>query len=146
MDGAVYQNDPDVVFLRSVNCALTETERELIALVNFLLAGQIFCSDAPHQLSPAGRALGRRMEELFDLLGDDEYGAVTLDRDVYRLESRSGKTAGLINLGNCPYPQSALSDPALRDLFATGRYLTDHRVKNRAGEWSFAPHSISIRV
>ncbi|MCL2233472.1 MAG: alpha-galactosidase, partial [Treponema sp.] len=47
LDGAVYISDPDVIFLRTKNCKLTETEKELIALVNFLLAGQIMFSDDP---------------------------------------------------------------------------------------------------
>ncbi|MDR1072687.1 MAG: alpha-galactosidase, partial [Treponema sp.] len=132
-DGVIYCNDPDVVFMRTRNCKLTENEKELIALVNFLLAGQIMTSDDPLHLEPADIQLAKRMAALYAALADDEYGAVRLDRDVFRLVSRSGKTTGVINLSNRPYP--------LREPLMNGQFLVDRR-KNGA----YAPHSISIQI
>jgi alpha-galactosidase len=150
LNGAVYLNDPDVVFLRSNNCRLTETEKELIALVNFLLADQIMYSDDPAELAESDLALAKRISALYDRLSGDEYGATQLERDVYRLESRSGKTAGLINLRGGPY-RLASTQPGAAKLFAAlerGEPLVDHRIGTRGpgGTMRFAPHSITMAL
>jgi alpha-galactosidase len=130
MNGTVYKNDPDVVFLRSKNCALTENEKELIALVNFLLADQIMLSDDVTVLDESDLALTRRIAALYDELSGDEYGAVMLQRDVYRLESRSGRVGGIINLSDKPFAPPP----------ETGAPLTARRLS----DGSLAPHSILI--
>jgi alpha-galactosidase len=144
MDGAVYVNDPDVVFLRSTNCKLREHEKELIALVNFLLGGQIMISDDPRRLKAADLALTRRITELYDLLADDEYGPLRLDRDVFRLDSQSGKIRGLINLRNRPYYLQPEKDPALFAFLSKGTCLVDHRLQPRRESAGFAPHTITL--
>jgi alpha-galactosidase len=135
MNGAIYINDPDVIFLRSGKCKLSVNEKEVIALVNFLLAGQIMFSDNPHGLTGADIALTRRIAELYHTLDGDEYGAVRIDRNVFRLESRSGRTAGIINLSRQPWRG------VLR-----GDFLIDRRCKRQSiqGGMLFAPHSITI--
>jgi alpha-galactosidase len=142
MDGAVYINDPDVLFLRSHNNKLKPREKELIALVNFLLAGQIMFSDDPLRLEPADLDLTRRIVALYDRLAEDEYGAVRIDREVFRLESRSGKTAGLINLSPGPYRLDRTREPLLSAAFVPGSFLLDHRVRGKP--LTFEPHSITI--
>jgi alpha-galactosidase len=137
LNGTVYINDPDVIFLRSKNCKLSENEKELIALVNFLLAGQIMFSDDPLHLTAADILLTQRIAGLYDTLGDDEYGAVRIDRDVFRLESRSGKTAGLINLSDKPWRPRNRREPCT--VLNRGEYLVDHRQG-----MLFASHSITI--
>jgi alpha-galactosidase len=102
MDGTVYLNDPDVIFLRSKNCRLTDNEKELIAMVNFLLGGQIMFSDDPGALTGGDLALTERISALYDRYAGDEYGAVRTGDDLYRLVSRSGRTGGIINLSNRP--------------------------------------------
>jgi alpha-galactosidase len=144
LNGTVYCGDPDVIFLRSKKCSLTENEKELIALVNFCLGGQIMLSDDPRQMSAADITLTRRLVKLFDILAGDEYGTVRLDRDVFRLESRSGKTAGLINLGNRPFRLKKEKDPALFAALGGGRVLTSHHPGTSPGELIFAPHTITI--
>ncbi|MDR2517125.1 MAG: alpha-galactosidase [Spirochaetaceae bacterium] len=144
MNGAVYQNDPDVIFFRTENCRLAETEKELVALVNFMFGSQIMLSDDPHRESAGGSALARRMAALYDELDNDEYGAHTIGKDVYRLESRSGKTAGVINLSSRAVPVTAVRDPSFRMMLASGRRLVDNRTRDSAGNDAFAPHSISI--
>jgi len=136
MNWTIYINDPDVVFLRSANCALDETEKECIALVNFLFAGQIMCSDNFSALTQADFSLIRRIQNLYEKLEGDEYGAVVLEKDVFLLESRSGKISGIINLKDKPFRQTS-------DLVHLngGTWLVDHRKQT-----GFAPHSISIRL
>jgi alpha-galactosidase len=149
MDGTVYINDPDVIFLRSQNCKLTGNEKELIALVNFLLGSQIMLSDDTRRQGAEDIALTRRVLGLYDRLADDEYGATRLVRDIFRLESRSGKTAGLINLSPRPFTLTADRDAALHAAFSRGTWLTDHRLKDhrlrsQGKDFTFAPHTISI--
>ncbi|GHT58207.1 hypothetical protein FACS1894109_12050 [Spirochaetia bacterium] len=148
MNGTVYINDPDVVFLRSNNCKLSENEKELIGLVNFLLAGQIMFSDDPLKLTEADLALTRRISDLYDKLAGDEYGAVMLEKDVYRLESRSGKTAGLINLRNKFFRLTAQNknteNAVLLSALSDDRALTDHRCQIKTDAITFESHSITI--
>jgi alpha-galactosidase len=149
MDGAVYINDPDVVFLRGKNCNLKPHEKELIALVNFLLAGQIMCSDDPGDLDEEAAGLTKRISALYDELSGDEYGAVQLEKDVYRLESRSGNITGLINLRGRPFTLDSREPRrnetgGLGAALLEGRFLTDHRLKKGRGPWRFGPHSITI--
>jgi len=134
MNGTVYINDPDVVFLRTANCALDETEKECIALVNFMFAGQIMCSDNFRTLEKADFLLIRRIQELYEKLDGDEYGAEALEKDVFLLESRSGKISGLINLKNTSCRLAADSQ-----LLNGGTWLVDHRKAT-----GFAPHSVSV--
>jgi len=134
MNGTIYINDPDVIFLRSANCALNETEKECIALVNFLFAAQIMCSDNFFALCEADLSLIKRIQNLYERLEGDEYGAVTLEKDVFLLESRSGKVSGLINLKNKPFRLTRDSGH-----FNGGTWLVDHRKA-----MGFEPHSISV--
>ncbi|MDR2135937.1 MAG: alpha-galactosidase [Treponema sp.] len=144
LNGVLFLNDPDVVFLRSANCRLTENEKELIGLVNFLLAGQIMCSDDPAALTGADLALAGRLSRLYDALAGDEYGAFTLEKDLYLLTSRSGKTSGLINLRGRPYALERKNAKKLYAAFGKGEILADHRLGAKDGAFVFAPHSITV--
>jgi alpha-galactosidase len=157
MDGTVYVNDPDVIFLRTRNCKLTEDEKELVALTDFLLGGQIMFSDNPLRLGEADRALTRRIAALYDRLEDDEYGATRIGKEVFRLESRSGRTSGLINLSPRPFvlgrnggpgAQTAEDRRLAAELYGAleaGSFLTDHRLKSSIPEsMAFAPHTITV--
>jgi alpha-galactosidase len=146
LDGTVYLNDPDVIFLRSKNCRLSENEKELIALVNFLLAGQIMFSDDPLHLTAEDINLTARILGLYDRLAGDEYGAVRIDRDVFRVESRSGKTAGLINLRGRPYRLDRRRLPELYTALAEGIPLIDRRQRAGPGFIAFAPRSITLKA
>jgi alpha-galactosidase len=146
LDGTVYLNDPDVVFLRSKNCRLSENEKELIALVNFLLAGQIMFSDDPLHLDAGDIGLTARILGLYQRLAGDEYGAARIDRDVFRLESRSGKSAGLINLRGRPYRLDRNREPELYTALAEGEPLTSRWRKMGPGLILCAPHSVSLVI
>lgn len=101
LDRSVFANDPDAIFLRSSGCALTHTEKELVALVALLFGSQLMTSDDLHDY-PAGDedAFTARIVDLFDRLSGDDYGATRLDEGVWRVRSRSGKVDGLINLSD----------------------------------------------
>ena len=144
LDGTVYISDPDVIFLRTKNCKLTETEKELIALVNFLLAGQIMFSDDPLHLEAADLTLTRRMNALYEMLESDEYGAVRIGKNAFRIESRSGKIAGLINLNSRPFRLERFQQPELFTALSTQRLLVDHRVRRTAETITFAARSITL--
>ncbi|MDR1786393.1 MAG: alpha-galactosidase [Spirochaetaceae bacterium] len=130
LDNTVFCSDPDVVFTRSVNCKLTEQEKELIAVVNFLLAGQIMFSDDPLRLSEADLAFTGRLLSLYERLSRDDYGAQRLDKDVYRILSRSGAIGGIINLSDAPYPAGE---------FQGSTFILDRRVNG-----AFPPHTVSV--
>ncbi|MDR3283635.1 MAG: alpha-galactosidase [Treponema sp.] len=98
LNGVVYINDPDVLFLRTKKCKLRKNEKLLIAVVNFLLGGQIMFSDDPLELTTADAALTRQVVSLYTELMDDEYGAVRTGRGMFRLESRSGRVTGVIDM------------------------------------------------
>ncbi|MDR0450480.1 MAG: alpha-galactosidase [Treponema sp.] len=144
LNGTVFLNDPDVVFLRSANCALTENEKELIGLVNFLLAAQIMSSDDPARLSGEDLALAGRLSRLYDALAGDEYGALSLEKDVYLLISRSGKTTGLINLRGRPFTLERKNAKKLCAAFAGGKFLADHRLGEKRGGFVFDSRSITL--
>jgi alpha-galactosidase len=141
LNGTVYINDPDVIFLRSKNCKLSENEKELIALVNFVMGGQIMFSDDPLHLKGPDILLTKRVVGLYEKLANDEYGAVRIDKDVFRLESRSEKISGIINLSNKAYKLNSQKDVKLHASFTQGIFLLDHR---KEGNMSFLPHTISI--
>ncbi|MDR1430234.1 MAG: alpha-galactosidase [Spirochaetaceae bacterium] len=142
MNKVIYINDPDVVFLRSKNCGLSETEKETIALVNFLLAGQIMFSDDPAFLSRGDLALTKQVSDLYEILSDDEYGAKRMDRDVFLLLSRSGRRTGLINLRKKNYTLDGTKETDI--FFNPGQaVLVDHCRRDR-GKISFAARSVTI--
>ncbi len=144
MDNSVYINDPDVVFLRTKNCKLSLHEKETIALVNFLLAGQIMFSDDPVNMEQEDIRLTKNIVRLYDDLANDEYGAVRLARDVFRLESRSGKTTGLINLRGRTFTLTPGMDEALFTSLSKSNIPVDHRCNSGQNRIGFLPHTISI--
>ena len=99
MNRSLYYSDPDVVFMRSVNCSLGSGEKELIAAVNFMFGSQIMISDDPGSFgSPGEKSLTERVLRLFDALEGREYGVVMLRRDLWRCFSRDESIRGIVNL------------------------------------------------
>lgn len=101
LDGAVFVNDPDVVFCRESRMRLSEREKELIAAVDRMLASQIMFSDDASEFGPEADFTGR-IATLFDRLEDFEFGAERAGRDLYRLFSRDDRIWGWVNLGDGP--------------------------------------------
>ncbi len=135
LDGTVFLNDPDVVFCRTNRMALGETEKELIALVDYLLASQLMFSDDTHDFgSPGEEAFTARIVALFDSLSGKDCGSLRLAKDIYSLFSRDGTLRGVVNLSDRAW-KSGGYDP--------DRSLVLHAA--RVGvELSFEPRSISL--
>lgn len=135
LDKSVFVSDPDVLFCRSVRIALTEKEKELIALVGFMLASQIMFSDDAETFGGPGEAeFTKRIIALFDELAGRRYGATAIGRDLYSIFSEDGAISGIVNL----------SDRRLAGMDPGGkRALVSHFVRNGACV-SFEPHSISL--
>jgi len=144
LDNTIFINDPDVVFLRTHNCKLTEQEKEVVALTNFMLASQVMFSDDPAQLSPQDIELTRRMSRLYDELSDDEYGVIRVKRDVFHVFSRSGTIQGLINLSNHNVSLRRNQVPELFDGIEKGRPLINHIVRMRKDSVAVCKHSITL--
>ncbi|MDP3180128.1 MAG: alpha-galactosidase [Spirochaetaceae bacterium] len=151
LDGTVFANDPDAVFCRGDRTSLTESEKELIALCDFLLASQLMTSDAaasdaaasPAAASPAKPGeieFAQRLVGLFDRLGGSargrEYGALRIGRDVYEIMSRDGAVRGVANLSDRPW----LLDPARYD---PARAIV-YRPAAAGGRAAVAPRSIAL--
>jgi len=141
LDGTVFASDPDVVFCRTDRMALCETEKELVALIDALLASQIMFSDDPAKFgSPGESDFTKRVVELYDSLAGGEYGAERIlgergvAEDVYSIFSRDGRLRGIANLSDRPWAAGAY-DPS--------RAIVLHA--ERAGPGlTFEPRSISL--
>ena len=102
-DKTIYENDPDVIFIRNKNCSLSHNEKMLIALVNFIFASQIMYSDDPSEnendeetkLSQEIVEICRKLSES----GEDFSVKMLQGGESYEIKSRSGKFFGTINLG-----------------------------------------------
>jgi len=104
LDGALFVNDPDVVFCREKGMGYGEKEKELIALVARLFASQImFSDDAPDFGSPGEVAFTTRVVGLYERLAGAEFGAERIARDVWSVFSRDGAMLGWINLRDRPF-------------------------------------------
>ncbi len=97
----IFINDPDVIFLRNTNIALDEKEKILIALVNFLFAGQIMISDDPASLDNENEAaLSLKIQSLYSHLSQEDFGLVNRNPQEYFIFSKSRHYVGFINLGD----------------------------------------------
>lgn len=100
-NNAVYANDPDVVFLRSTNTSLNDTEKELIFMVNFLFGSQIMISDDTVSFNAAvDSPFTRRMIGMCTILEKEEFGNYLITEDIYAVFSRSGNYCGIINISD----------------------------------------------
>ncbi len=150
MDRRIFINDPDVVFMRSANLDLTENEKELVALVDFMLASQIMFSDDTKEFGEKSELeFTKRILELYKRLEGREYAAARIGPDVYSVSSRDGKVRGIANLSDAvvPLPEG---------LYNRGTPLVEHVAAADAkaaaaslgteGMRSFEPHSISLYI
>jgi alpha-galactosidase len=135
-------NDPDVVFCREKGIEYGEKEKELIAVVDRLLASQIMFSDDASEFGSQGeRAFTARIIELYDRLRKSEFGAERLDREVFSLFSRDGRYEGYINLRDSAY---AVRDARAESLDPATAILC--RASRIAGGLALEPRSISLFV
>ncbi len=103
-NNAIFLNDPDVVFFRKDNCSLSDSEKELLAMVNFMFGGQIMHSDDPAKaVSEEEVALTKKILSLYSRFENEEFGTICIESDIYFIFSRSRKYAGVINLSEADY-------------------------------------------
>ncbi len=72
LGGRAYGSDPDVFFLRSENCRLTEAQKRTLAEVNALLGNVFLTSDMPSRYTEREREEYRRLRTLFERAEDVE--------------------------------------------------------------------------
>jgi alpha-galactosidase len=136
LDGTVFLNDPDVVFCRSSRMKLSEGEKELVALVDGLLASQLMFSDDTHEFGEDGEAaFTARVVGLYDRLTGGEYGAERIEKDVYSVFSRDGRVKGVANLSEKRFRAGG---------FAGLKAIVAHAESAGGGTTAFAPRSISL--
>lgn len=136
LDGTVFVNDPDVVFCREANNRLSPKEKELVGLVDFMLASQIMYSDGADEVrTPSVRAFTAGLVAAFDRLEGREYHARRIARDVFGITSADGAVRALANLS-----ERAWSEPGEA---WEGRAIVEH-ARRRRGLVFFEPHTISI--
>ena len=92
------------MFFRKENCTLTDNEKELIALVNYLFAGQIMHADDPARFSKEAEApLTQKVLALYDKLDGASFGNVRIAPDIYVIFSSDVKYTSMINLSDKEY-------------------------------------------
>jgi len=99
----IYVNDPDVIFLRDTNITLTNTEKELIALVNFLFAGQLMISD---DMTEQPTPLTANITALYNKFAGEKFGLVNITENTICIFSKSKTFCGIINLADKPFSLS----------------------------------------
>ncbi len=138
LDQTVFINDPDVFFLRKAECSLSQTEKELLAVVNFLFGSQLMVSDDLHHYSDeAEGSFTAHIVDIFDKLSHDDYGAERLAKDVWRVSSRSGEIDGIVNLSDKVWKSRG------RVRMETNRPIVSHIVKDTHG-LAFERRSVSL--
>lgn len=98
-DKIVFANDPDVVFIRNDNCSLNKKQKLLIGTVAAIFGSQIMYSDDPAASnSEEELQLTREIVEIFEKYKNEEFSVKALKKNVYKVETKSGKYNGILNL------------------------------------------------
>lgn len=144
-DNGVFINDPDVVFLRYENITLTDKEKILIALVNYLFASQIMHSDDPvHFDAEKEGAFTRKIEALYKIFEDEDFGVENRNAESYFIFSKNQKYIGFINLSD---KAIYIERTELVSRFGVRpenlEAVVDYAERMKEG-FLFEPHSISI--
>ncbi|MBR4598512.1 MAG: alpha-galactosidase, partial [Treponema sp.] len=144
-DNGVFVNDGDVVFLRYENISLSDKEKILIALVNFLFSSQIMHSDDPlHFDAEKEGQFTRKVGSLYKLLENEDFGVENRDSTSYFIFSKNEKYTGFINLSD-KIINIERKELVSRFMEKPENLETVIEYGNRANErFTFEPHSISI--
>ena len=98
-DKTIFANDPDVIFLRSENCSLTDKQKILIATVDSIFGSQIMYSDDPSTVSGESEVLlTKNIIAHINDTNKDEWGVTQIKKDVYKIYNRSGSRTAELNL------------------------------------------------
>ena len=97
-DGTIFANDPDVIFIRSENCSLTQEEKLLIAKTNSLFGSQFMYSDDPGKSGPAEHSLEHQFLEFREKIAGKEFGLTQIQEDIFKIFDKEKTMEGTINL------------------------------------------------
>ena len=97
-DGTIFANDPDVIFIRSENCSLTQEEKLLIAKTNSLFGSQFMYSDDPGKSGPAEHSLEHQILEFREKIAGKEFGLTQIQEDIFKIFDKEKTMEGTINL------------------------------------------------
>ena len=95
----IFANDPDVIFLRSENCSLTDKQKTVIATINSIFGSQIMYSDDPSNKSNENEEL--LTKSIVSIINDsnkDEWGITQIDNDLYKLFTKNGHRQAELDL------------------------------------------------
>ncbi len=95
----IFANDPDVIFIRSQNCSLSDEEKFLIAAVNTMFGSQLMYSDDPDSAGDKEKKLTDKIIELRQIIKGKEWGIIQTYIDSYHFFEKEGKLSGCIELG-----------------------------------------------
>ena len=100
-DQSVFVNDPDVIFLRYDNISMSDTEKELVAMVNYMFASQLMHSDDPSAFKADSEGkFTQHILSLYEKFEGVEFAQKNITSFVYVFFSRDKKTFGIINLSD----------------------------------------------
>ena len=100
-NNTVFSNDPDVVFIRTQNCSLSQEQKLLIAKINTLFGNQFMYSDDPQKTGPAEHQIETQINEFRSLYEGEEFGLIQTQEDIYKIFNRKRTVEGTINLRTC---------------------------------------------
>ena len=97
-NNTVFANDPDVIFVRTQNCTLTEEEKLLIAKTNILFGSQFMYSDDPGTEGTVERKLANQINEFRNKYAAQEFGLIQTQEDIFKVFNRDRSIEGTIDL------------------------------------------------
>ena len=97
-NNTVFANDPDVIFVRTQNCSLTEEEKLLIAKTNILFGSQFMYSDDPGKEGTVERKLANQINEFRNKYAAQEFGFIQTQEDIFKIFNRDRSIEGTIDL------------------------------------------------
>ena len=97
-NNTVFANDPDVIFVRTQNCSLTEEEKLLIAKTNILFGSQFMYSDDPGKEGTVERKLANQINEFRNKYAGQEFGLIQTQEDIFKVFNRDRSIEGSIDL------------------------------------------------
>ena len=97
-NNTVFANDPDVIFVRTQNCSLTEEEKLLIAKTNILFGSQFMYSDDPGKEGTLERKIGTQINEFRNKYAVEEFGLIQTQEDIFKIFNRERTIQGTIDL------------------------------------------------
>ncbi len=145
-DQSVFINDPDVIFLRYDNITLSDTEKELVAMVNYMFASQLMHSDDPSAFRPETEGkFTKRILDLYEKFEGVEFAQKNITSLSYVFYSRSKKYCGIINLSDKKF---VLEREKMLDLCSINQNarlsaIVSH-FADKDGIYETEPHSINI--